>query len=191
MGAERNVPLATSTVAAAYFSARAKALSVTMAPFCFHDCMHMHFRWGADYNDIQNRGWKDDETPSALAGAPLVPANQKVTLNLLSPVSFEYIAEANGVRAGTWQIMLHHGLAYALNSKYRLDIVRRAVNRGNGVSVSKGDWALMYWNLRWYPAKDGIHYERLSWAQDALPKLREAGSLPGAAPKTAASASGT
>jgi hypothetical protein len=163
---------------------------ITMAPFCFHDCMHMHFRWGADYKDIQNRGWLDEETPSGLAGAPLVPPNQKVTLNLLSPTSFEYIAEVQGVRTGTWQIMLHHGLAYALNSKYRLTIVRKSVNRGNGVQVSKGEWALMYWNLRWYPASDGVQYERLSWAKDALPNLREAGSLPEATSKAATSASG-
>ncbi len=166
---------------------------ITMAPFCFHDCLHMHVRWGAGDNDAQNRGWRDEETPNALAGAPLVPTNQKVTLNLLSPTSFEYIAEAQGVRAGTWQIMLHHGLGYALNGKYRLNVVRGAVNRGNDVAspVSQGEWALMYWNLRWYPATDGVQYQRLSWAKDALPKLREAGSLPEAAPKAAASASGS
>jgi hypothetical protein len=163
---------------------------ITMAPFCFHDCLHMHVRWGTDYKDVQNRGWLDEETPSALAGAPLVPPNQKVTLNLLSPTSFEYLAEAQGVRAGTWQIMFHHGLGYALNSKYRLNIARQGVNRGNGVSVSKGKWALFYWNLRWYPARDGVQYERLSWDQGALPKLREAGSLPEASPTSAASASG-
>ena len=98
---------------------------ITMAPFCFHDCLHMHVRWGAGDNDAQNRGWRDEETPNALAGAPLVPTNQKVTLNLLSPTSFEYIAEAQGVRAGTWQIMLHDGPADALNRQ---------------VSAERGPW---------------------------------------------------
>jgi hypothetical protein len=162
---------------------------ITMAPFCFHDCMHMHVRWGADFSDAQNRGWVNDETPNALAGAPLVPPNQKVILNLLSSTSFEYIAEAQGVRAGTWQIMLHHGASYALNTKFKLNGVF-LLDWGNDVSVSRGDWALMYWILRWFTASDGVQYERLSWAEGSLPKLREAGSLPENAPKAAASASG-
>jgi hypothetical protein len=162
---------------------------ITMAPFCFHDCLHMHLRWGAADGDAQNRGWQDEETPNALAGAPLVPPNQRVTLNLMSPTSFEYTAEALGVRAGSWQIMLHHGLGYALNAKYRINVVRGGVNHGS-ISVSKGDWALMYWNLRWYPSQNGIQYERLSWAQGDLPKLREAGSLPQAIPKAAVTSSG-
>ena len=64
---------------------------ITMAPFCVHDCLHMHVRWGewigtnVFTSDPAFRGWVGDDLPNDDngSGLPLVPANQKITLKLL------------------------------------------------------------------------------------------------------------
>jgi hypothetical protein len=150
--------------------------NITMAPFCIHDCMHLHTRWSADVSGKQAKGWSDEETPNSLAGAPVVPPNQKVTLNLLSPTSFEYVAEARNVRTGAWQIMFHHGAGYALDFESKATVARLAGPSG-GMYATKGVWSEFYWRIRWDYA-DGVQYERLTWPAGALPKLRETGSLP-------------
>ena len=40
--------------------------SIVMAPFCIHDCFHMHWRWGEKLDSIQARGW----SPMASRAAP-------------------------------------------------------------------------------------------------------------------------
>ena len=57
--------------------------------------------------------------PNAIPGAPLVPANQKVTLNLTSSHAFEYVAETENAKSAKWQIMMHHGAAYSLSGIWR------------------------------------------------------------------------
>jgi hypothetical protein len=174
--------------------------SIAMAPFCIHDCMHLHVRWSASNKDIQNLGWSDELTPSSLPGAPLVPPNQKVTLNLADPVTFEYLSEAQGVKAGRWQIMMHHGASYALAIGIKANLGRWMASR-SGFTLTEppasakdphwmGKWASMYWNLRWVVGLDDAQYERLSWPEGGLVKLRESGSLAQPAAKAAAAAAG-
>ncbi|MBC8167845.1 MAG: hypothetical protein H7Y20_18495, partial [Bryobacteraceae bacterium] len=120
---------------------------IAMAPFCVHDCLHMHVRWATwpgknrscdptAFAPVNFRGWDGDLLPNAIPGAPMVPANQKVTLNLKSrPQSpgdrsaplicgFEYVAEAESAKAGKWQIIMHHGASYSLSGIWRGDLAR-------------------------------------------------------------------
>jgi hypothetical protein len=173
-----------------------KSLKATaMAPFCVHDCLHMHWRWSSDVGDIHNRGWKDG-VPYSGMGTALVPENQMVRVQILSQYSIRYIAEVTGDRrfgdgpvpAGKWQVVLHHGAAYALsigadgvlakekmkimiNGPAQSDIhdvgdkeyagVKNWV-RGDEVFLEgeAGSWAMFYWHLRYACNGDDVR-ERL------------------------------
>lgn len=92
--------------------------SIAMAPFCFHDCLHTHARWGAVYTDKPVMGFDNNFNPYSVAGAPTVPHNQEVDLNLIAPAGFGYQASAVMIGgklldAGRWNVFFHHGMAYA------------------------------------------------------------------------------
>ena len=89
---------------------------IAMAPFCEHDCLHTHTRWGIPDPKIplSNKGF-DGRAPHQIAGAPLVPANQTVFISLTTPSSCRYRAVARGpIRPGTFSVFNHHGSGYAL-----------------------------------------------------------------------------
>lgn len=106
---------------------------VVMAPFCEHDCLHTHWRWGSgSFAKKQNYGWsKPGSTPSVVPGAPylvegapLVPDNQQVDIETLNSSTFKYHAKAIGasaasssspIPAGTYTFINHHGSAYSLS----------------------------------------------------------------------------
>ncbi|MFO0587298.1 MAG: type VI secretion system tip protein TssI/VgrG [Polyangiaceae bacterium] len=50
---------------------------IVMAPFCAHDCLHLHWRWGATAGRKWTKGW-DASGPCRVDGAPLVPPDQDV-----------------------------------------------------------------------------------------------------------------
>ena len=166
---------------------------ITMAPFCVHDCLHMHVRWGewigtnVFTSDPAFRGWVGDDLPNDDngSGLPLVPANQKITLKLLpgedsapsrdqAPCGYEYTAEAQQkVRAATWQIMMHHGVAYSLSNNWRGESEKFvAPSSGPSLKGEGSSWAMMYWNLRWVFGDDGKLHERLRFTKNGLSKLR-------------------
>jgi subtilisin family serine protease/outer membrane protein OmpA-like peptidoglycan-associated protein len=82
-----------------------------MAPICQHDCLHVHWRWGAAYPDRHLRGWAGGR-PYQEAGAPLVPENQSLAISVRGP-TLEYQPTAEAVPAAAWQIFMHHGTGYA------------------------------------------------------------------------------
>lgn len=150
---------------------------VTMAPFCVHDCLHMHWRWGTADTEKWNLGWADDQTPYAVAGAPLVPTNQKVTLRMLSPVKCLYTAEAQKVAAGEWQVVMHHGAAYALAAgqmaNSMMDVLTYVNSNGSRpIVLGRPNWALFYWCLR-YTFDGWTQIPRLTWDDGKLTELRK------------------
>ena len=90
--------------------------NIKMAPFCVHDCMHTHFRWGSFllFMPKSNKGFTGRQ-PYAEQDAPLVPSDQTVKIGLTSGNSFRYFAMAGSkVKANTWTVFNHHGSGYAL-----------------------------------------------------------------------------
>lgn len=104
---------------------------IYMAPFCEHDCLHAHWRW-ATHNTVKPvLGWSKVSSdpripgqPYLVAGAPMVPANQSVSITMTSPSSFRYDAKAVGtdgvnrspaIPSGTFSLFFHHGMAYAIS----------------------------------------------------------------------------
>lgn len=93
---------------------------IVMAPFCVHDCLHMHVRWGPLPGPfsapVAMRGFSDASAPYLVEYAPLVPTNQHVFLRLDSHRQFRYRAVARGpISAGIATCFMHHGLFYAID----------------------------------------------------------------------------
>lgn len=136
--------------------------AVTMAPFCAHDCFHMHWRWTDNGASIQAVcGW-GTRSPYAVIGAPMVPQNQKVGLLLLSEGSFSYLARADEPRRNEWQPFCHHGAGYALSVGDPAKMAKLVMPMADEIIFQKlsanprlspasvtGDWALFYWRLRY------------------------------------------
>lgn len=103
---------------------------IFMAPFCEHDCLHMHWRWAGYHTKTFVLGWSGavadarvPGTPYKTAGTPMVPANQFVDIESTAVNSVKYVAKASGERApgpsppipaGTFSIFFHHGMAYSI-----------------------------------------------------------------------------
>jgi hypothetical protein len=157
------------------------SVPVSMAPFCAHDCFHTHWRWGNPFYDgfgLLNtnpkwvRGWGGGSTtlpgkPYSEVGAPLVPCNQDVTLHLLDKRSFKYVARAYAPAAGEWQIIMHHGSAYAIDTTALAEGVQSVLSAMEGppANTSKGSWARFYWGLRYRT----YVYNRFTDANPRLP----------------------
>jgi hypothetical protein len=166
---------------------RPDAEHIVMAPVCVHDCFHTHWRWGANISDARHiRGW-DDRLPYSVAGAPMVPLNQKVKVvadqlpkqsNVNGP-TLHYIVSIDRPASPSdgWQILMHHGSAYAYRTSYSW------FGAPAGIVNSIFGWAEFYWDLRYFVHNmTGKPVERLCWSMSgdkndnlkARDKLRDA-----------------
>jgi hypothetical protein len=147
---------------------------ITMAPFCVHDCLHTHWRWAPHTAKTQQYGWSLKGKPYSAPGAPMVAANQKITMTVAG-TGFHYKADIEKPDPGQWQIVYHHGSAYSVGEA---DVVPSARTirtglflwlaqpdlpnevsmlpshtwgRGGGLWLPPGssDWPLFYWHLRY------------------------------------------
>jgi hypothetical protein len=157
---------------------------IAMAPFCIHDCLHMHARWSAMHRDKHLLGF-DGFRPFAQAGAPAVPPNQTVFASFPDRRTLRYRAVADAVDAGEWQCFLHHGFAYVIDTwpartvevgpvqmtgEGALNLIKTAaaVNAFNfgepfpDMPGTSDGWARVYWRLR-FGGKGGDVAERLTF----------------------------
>jgi hypothetical protein len=143
--------------------------SIAMAPFCEHDCLHTHWRWGAGWSDARMKPvrknvqslsgfsgggvgkFKGVGKPYAgIIGAPMVPINQDVRLRLPWKTTLTYAVNAFEPEPGVWQIVNHHGSGYALA------ITDPAmVGHVRDVIAGSDEGAELYWNMRYQGANDG------------------------------------
>lgn len=169
--------------------ARMRLDPVAMAPFCSHDCFHMHWRWSPEARRWSH-GWGDSsEGPYAIPGAPLVPANHDVDLVIHGPNAFSYIEHAHPthtvaedmtrtIRANTWQYFVHAGAAYAqgvvdwrnmtrLAAETRTFVSSCAFLNGSQTPLNTLNTpAVLYWNLRFFAhVADDRQYEAREWLQ--------------------------
>ncbi len=171
----------------------------TMAPFCVHDCFHLHWRWGKPHQHSRaspkwTRGWSAS-LPYREEGAPMVPTNQDVSIKMLGPCSMAYTARIQAPVVGRWQVVMHHGAAYAL-SYSELANVLPGLNDALTPDLrdevwGEGKWANFYWHLRyafaqhplrsldptdtlvgWLGARDA-YVERLSWDAGRFKAVRD------------------
>jgi hypothetical protein len=150
---------------------------IFMAPFCEHDCVHTHWRWGQSNTATQSLGWSG-ETPYAKAGAPLVPPNQTVRVRIISPFAFNYTAQAdnaNGpIAAGRWTIINHHGSAYAVSvgllASLALSAVDKFVKLFNEPDIgdTSSEFSVFYWHLRFGGSASSISTPASDIVQERL-----------------------
>lgn len=88
---------------------------IWMAPFCAHDCFHTHWRWARGEKPKWTHGW-DERGPHRKSGAPMVPLHQDVYLKMVGTAAYQYHVESEfdeHLDEGHWDIVMHHGAAYA------------------------------------------------------------------------------
>jgi hypothetical protein len=172
---------------------------IRMAPFCEHDCMHTHWRWGANWDDARMNfpvdAFKLLKNPTSIKGfsgegasgkfsgvgvpytqfgAPMVPLNQEVAVAFESEHAFKYTATAaKDIVPGVWQIVFHHASGYALSVKEsEKGKVDGLINLLTACPLDGVDpqWSEFYWTLRYQDAVDGP-LERIEIADADLMRL--------------------
>lgn len=110
--------------------AKWKLDSIPMAPFCVHDCFHMHWRW-ADFADAAQFGYAPFSAteerklrPATRPGATMIPPNQDLWLWLTNASGFNYAGVAHQVPADEWQVFCHHGAGYAVHTGWAMNMAR-------------------------------------------------------------------
>ncbi len=154
--------------------------NVSMAPFCIHDCLHMHCRWGI-FKDIPKsiKGFDNNFNPNTVDGAPLLPHNQSVRITLFPPAGFGYEGIVHGpVQAGRWHVIFHHGLGYAneIWDTNKMDAARTGVELFSLANVEENltpvtatnSFALFYWRLRYGGQNNVSQMERLIYNTAAV-----------------------
>jgi hypothetical protein len=143
---------------------------IGMAPFCAHDCFHMHWRWSdqfaaGKFGMVQHQGW-GATGPYTVPGVPMVPLNQSVDFwhRAACQVTYHAMMGTDGAQIppGKWQVVCHHGGAYGLDANSWTMSVAAKLNdgtgmtpyllnaNGNAISLSwSGSWAILYWRLRY------------------------------------------
>lgn len=173
---------------------------ISMAPFCAHDCFHMHWRWGAGASAKWARGW-DMASPHQTQGAPLVPLDQDVYIWLRGPakLSVHHVIGRSdrsvaALGANEWNVIMYQGAAYAVQVEglIKWSLAALAYNqlapppyffdcstqdsRPKMVTVFDST-ALFYWYSRWHAVWDEEKsaftiVERLRTDAARLTKLR-------------------
>ena len=141
--------------------------TIRMAPFCEHDCMHTHWRWGEAFKDhpaapnqLPLRGFDGSAEarftgtgkPYQVVGNPMVPLNQSIDISFGSNQQLDYSAEITNTAPGVWQPVYHHGSAYVLGFSASGAILHGAAKQMVGGSQESSE---LYWNMRFQAAEDG------------------------------------
>ncbi len=140
--------------------------TVRMAPFCDHDCMHTHWRWGLAFegginpNQLPIKGFVASADarfagtgqPYQKIGEPMIPLNQNLDIGFGSNNQLLYSAHITDIAPGVWQPVYHHGSAYVLGFSAAGAVLFAAAKQGIANSQESSEF---YWNLRYQAARDG------------------------------------
>lgn len=155
---------------------------IAMAPFCAHDCLHLHWRWGKFADKKWTLGW-DATGPYQKGGAPMVPEGQDVWIWFRDRASFTYHVNAQRPQPTLgWHVLMHHGVGYAvaIQDRFGAGAAMFAVDGTSRVYFLSRDrvWvkaaestAAYYWQARFaYSIIDGqaVPRERLSFPSEEL-----------------------
>lgn len=161
---------------------------IAMAPFCSHDCFHLHWRWSSVSDEPWTKGYGDN-IPMQKVGAPLIPASHDLDFTAWGPGEFTLTEHAmptatptddtvKSIKALAMSTFFDFGAAYAQGTssmflvaamKLRMmsgsDSVTFVAKDGTGLAVFE-DPPTTYWNLRYYGqvGKDG-KARAIEWIQ--------------------------
>lgn len=137
---------------------------VGMAPVCEHDCLHLHWRWMKSMVNIpfivggrQFYGWSGD-LPFQKPGAPLVPENQTIDLELISSTPLQNTGEGynyhvtidRNIQAGKTQYLFHHGMGYIYHTNFALEVLESEVRFENYSPFIKPNLEMIPWGMFYY-----------------------------------------
>ena len=127
---------------------------IIMAPFCVHDCMHTHWRWGKGLPMRQkwNNGWSTSGAYAA-EGAPMVPLHQQVWVTPLArggatAHGMRYRVRGNKLGSSEWDVVMPHGSAYSYDVTPLSSLITAAPAALTRVDLQP-TWANLYWWLRY------------------------------------------
>lgn len=126
---------------------------VVMAPFCAHDCFHMHTRWGDAVGAERHTKGFTGAGPYRGAAAPMVPINHGVSIVALGPNAFIWAEESTNVRPDEWDIGCYPGSGYACFVGGNIELARSMMQRQASQQLMpppETSWALFYWHLRYH-----------------------------------------
>lgn len=161
---------------------------VAMAPFCAHDCLHLHWRWPRSSTRKWTLGW-GNLAPYSTAGAPMVPHGQDVWIWFRSDHRITYHVSAPQSSFPTnWTVLMHHGFGYAVSIQdlFSTLLAMTAVDAFSSYYFVDGttfvnpteSTSVYYWMARYtVKVQDGQAgpVERVRWENDG--DLREARDL--------------
>jgi hypothetical protein len=128
-----------------------KGAAASMAPICQEDCLHLHWRWSETFETFDNNylfGWGRG-APYAKAGAPMIPENQNLSVSLTG-TTFNYLPVATGVNPMSWQIFMHHGMAYVAKLTFVGDGLPALEAKGLTEVFPPPPWAQLYYHNRFW-----------------------------------------
>lgn len=72
-------------------------------------------------------------------------------MQLLNNHAFKYFARAYSPAVGVWQVIMHHGSAYSIDTTLLAEVVQSVLSATAGLpgGTNKGSWARFYWGLRY------------------------------------------
>lgn len=136
---------------------------VTMAPFCAHDCFHVHWRWSDHMATKGVFGWSESE-PYKVPGAPMVPQHHKITVWLDADTTIvvyeeaEYAGERK-IASDAWEVFNYQGAGYVVSARTAtMTAVKLFVQSQSeyvfrtkdGKSLSPSEsWSVFYFTLRY------------------------------------------
>jgi hypothetical protein len=95
-------------------------LDVVMAPFCAHDCFHLHWRWTDTSVQAPQMGWSET-APFCVPGGTMIPHHHRLQLLIEGPAQFALMEDAwalpeKPIPADTFEIFYSFGAAFALSA---------------------------------------------------------------------------
>jgi hypothetical protein len=162
---------------------------LAMAPFCSHDCLHMHWRWSPG-GPRWTKGWGPSVSPYSAEGVPMIPTNHDLDAIMNGPNVVTLIEKASptatvgedatrSMPADYFQVFFYPGIAYAQGIvTWRESVMSSLLATGaNGrTGFTAWDFAdssrtvmgisqppVLYWNLRYYAAQSGTTWTARPW----------------------------
>lgn len=162
---------------------------LAMAPFCSHDCLHMHWRWSPG-GGRWTKGWGSGVSPYSEVAVPMIPTNHDLDLicngpNAVTLVEKAYPTSSTGedatgvMPADYYQIFFYPGAAYAQGivtwrESVSASLLTMLANGRTG--FTSWDFAdssrnimgidkppVLYWNLRYYARQSGTTWTAAPW----------------------------
>ena len=162
---------------------------LAMAPFCSHDCFHVHWRWSPG-GPRWTKGWGSGIAPYSEVAVPMIPTNHDLDFLANGPNTVTFVEKAfpsstpgeddtETMRADYFQIFFHPGAAYAQGIvSWRESVAASMLTwLANGrTGFSSWDFAdasrnimgisepsVLYWNLRFYTRQVGTTWTATPW----------------------------